>query len=265
MKKRTIHHLFAKFGKVDAVWLRCAALADPAMPKKVAVIKQEFHPDRKSISAFVRFESADSAVEACCMSGTEFGEQHIAVSRLSDSRPGKPRDSMNRSIFVGNLPFGIEDEALWQHFSLCGTISDVRIVRDRTNGMGKGFGYVNFNSADAVELALKLDQSTVENREIRVSRCKRNPKPFVSPDAAAAAAKDDKTDKGKAQGAYKRVQDKKARQERQKEGGWISKMRKNKKTKTAGSTSSQVQSFAGETVGTSGQKVLNSLRFFLCR
>lgn len=141
IKRRTIHHFFAKFGKINAVWLRCAALADPAMPKKVAVIKQEFHPDRDSISAFVRFEKAESAIEALSATGCEFQERHIAISLLSDSNI---RKQLGLGIFVGNLPFNVTDEALWLHFGECGKISDVRVIRDRTNGMGKGFGYVNF-------------------------------------------------------------------------------------------------------------------------
>lgn len=141
VKRRAIQHLFAKFGKIDAVWLRCAALADQAMPKKVAVIKQEFNPNRKSISAFVRFEQPESAVEALSLTGSEFQEQHIAVSLCSEGS----KKERSKAIFVGNLPFGVEDEPLWTHFAECGKIQDVRIVRDNTNGLGKGFGYVNFD------------------------------------------------------------------------------------------------------------------------
>ena len=36
-----------------------------------------------------------------------------------------------------------EDE-LWGHFSECGKVADVRLVRDSQTGMGKGFGYVRF-------------------------------------------------------------------------------------------------------------------------
>ena len=140
VKRRSIHHMFAKFGPIESVWLRCAALIDPAMPKKVAVIKQQFHPDRQSITAFVRFKEAESAQQALSATGTIFQEQHIAVSLLTETSNQK----MSTSIFVGNLPFNIEDEALWTHFGQCGKIKDVRIIRDSNNGLGKGFGYVNF-------------------------------------------------------------------------------------------------------------------------
>lgn len=146
VKRRTIQRFFGKVGKVEAVWLRCAALADPSVPKKVAVIKKDFHPERKSISAFIRYEKPESAKEALSLTGTEFQEHHITVTLSAEKR------ETNKAIFVGNLTFSIEDEDLWQHFVECGKIVDVRIVRDRTNGIGKGFGYVNFEVSSNKDL-----------------------------------------------------------------------------------------------------------------
>ena len=49
-----------------------------------------------------------------------------------------------RCVFVGNLPFDVQDEELWTHFERCGDIEFVRIVRDKKTNIGKGFGYVQF-------------------------------------------------------------------------------------------------------------------------
>ena len=141
IKRKTISRVFSKFGKVDAVWLRCAALPDAAMPKKVAVIKQDFHPDRKSIAAFVRFLEKESAVKATSFSGTEFKNHHVTVRLVSED----VKQELGKAIFVGNLPFDAEDEGLFLHFQECGSIRDIRIVRDRVTGLGMGFGYVNFD------------------------------------------------------------------------------------------------------------------------
>jgi RNA recognition motif-containing protein len=45
---------------------------------------------------------------------------------------------------VGNLPFDVQDEAIYTHFARCGKIEFVRIVRDKKTNIGKGFGYVQF-------------------------------------------------------------------------------------------------------------------------
>lgn len=42
------------------------------------------------------------------------------------------------SVFVGNLPFALEDEALRAKFENCGDIESVRIVRDKQTNIGKG-------------------------------------------------------------------------------------------------------------------------------
>lgn len=75
-----------------------------------------------------------------------------------------------RSIFIGNLPFDLNELPLRQHFKECGKVEAVRLVRDRTSGMGKGFGYILFEEADSVQLALKLEGSKIQGRSIRVKR-----------------------------------------------------------------------------------------------
>uniref|UniRef100_A0A8C0C5A6 RNA binding motif protein 34 n=1 Tax=Buteo japonicus TaxID=224669 RepID=A0A8C0C5A6_9AVES len=69
------------------------------------------------------------------------------------------------------LPADISDDAVREHFSVCGGVVAVRIVRDRKTGLGKGFGYVLFENTDAVHLALKLNETVLMGRKIRVKRC----------------------------------------------------------------------------------------------
>lgn len=38
----------------------------------------------------------------------------------------------------------MDDDTVRDHFSECGNVTGVRIVRDRKTGIGKGFGYVLF-------------------------------------------------------------------------------------------------------------------------
>lgn len=42
------------------------------------------------------------------------------------------------------LPADISNDAVREHFAVCGGVVAVRIVRDRKTGLGKGFGYVLF-------------------------------------------------------------------------------------------------------------------------
>ncbi|KDR08159.1 RNA-binding protein 34 [Zootermopsis nevadensis] len=170
MKK--LKRLFKKYGTVESVRLRCPPLADPRVPKKVAVIKRDFHPDRNSIHAFVTFHDSESAQKALVANGTIFEEHHIRVDMAS----GKTDYDQKKAVFLGNVPFAAEDDDLWKIFESCGKISSIRLVRDRTTGVGKGFAYINFESADSVELALKLDGEELNKRKLRVQRCVKKPK-----------------------------------------------------------------------------------------
>lgn len=46
----------------------------------------------------------------------------------------------------------------------------MRIIRDNQTGLGKGFGYVNFDEREAVALALQKNEHELKSREIRISR-----------------------------------------------------------------------------------------------
>ena len=53
----------------------------------------------------------------------------------------------------------------------------MRLVRDATTGIGKGFGYVNFVSENSLGLAIRLNNQEVCTRKVRVTRAVRKAKP----------------------------------------------------------------------------------------
>ncbi|XP_067000963.2 RNA-binding protein 34 isoform X2 [Anabrus simplex] len=173
LKKSKIRKLFDKYGTIQSVRLRCVALSDPRIPKKVAVIKEKFHPDRSNISAFICFESSESATAALAANGMVIDDHHVLVDKAIQEKTHDQR----RAVFVGNVPFAAEEDDLWKLFEGCGNIVDIRIIRDRNTGIGKGFAYVNFESPDAVELALNLNGEKLKERELRISRASKKPKP----------------------------------------------------------------------------------------
>lgn len=69
-------------------------------------------------------------------------------------------------MFFQNLD--TDNTTLWKHFSRCGEIESVHLIRDKETGQCKGFGYINFKNEDSVMLALKLDGTEIMKRAIRV-------------------------------------------------------------------------------------------------
>lgn len=99
---KKLRKLFENYGTVESVRLRCAPLADPRVPKKVAVIKRDFHPERNSMHAFIRFLDVESAHKALVFNGTVFQDHHIRVDMASR----KADYDQKKAVFLGNVPFG---------------------------------------------------------------------------------------------------------------------------------------------------------------
>ncbi|XP_014240146.1 RNA-binding protein 34 [Cimex lectularius] len=164
--KKKLRKWFSKYGKVENARLRCPPRADPSIPKKVATIKKDFHEGRTNIIGFVCFKDEESAQKALQADGSKFDEEHHIRVDLA----GKKENDPKKAIFIGNLPFGAEEEQLRDIFSKCGDIKSIRIVRDKTTCVGKGFGYINFKERHSVQLALEQDGVTLGKRELRVKR-----------------------------------------------------------------------------------------------
>ncbi|KAJ1660719.1 Nucleolar protein 12 [Dispira simplex] len=136
-------------------------------PRKFAIAKGELHQERSVCNSYIVFVEPKSVTAALALNGTIFMDKHLRLDTLSQERNYDTR----RSVFVANIPFAIEEEKLWLHFETCGTVTNVRVVRDAKTGLGKGFGYVEFEDTAAKGLALRLHDTELEGRTIRVSPC----------------------------------------------------------------------------------------------
>ena len=163
---RQFKKLFKKFGSIESVRYRSIAFAE-LKPKKISYLQKKLHDARDSLNAYVVFKTEADALAAASLNGTVFLEKHLRV----DVAGNKAEVSRKKAVFIGNLPFDINDEDVWRHFGEAGQVTNVRLIRDSTTNIGKGFGYVQFQERKMVLPALKLDGSTLAGREIRVTKC----------------------------------------------------------------------------------------------
>jgi chemotaxis protein histidine kinase CheA len=71
-------------------------------------------------------------------------------------------------LYIGNLFFEVTVQQLEQEFSRYGRIVNTRIVSD-ARGLSKGFGYVEFESQEAADRAVReLDQKVFQGRRMAV-------------------------------------------------------------------------------------------------
>lgn len=73
-------------------------------------------------------------------------------------------------LFVGGLPYSINDEALGQMFTPFGQVTSANVITDKYSGRSKGFGFVEMEDDKAAQEAItKLNGSQLEERTISVS------------------------------------------------------------------------------------------------
>ncbi|XP_055281757.1 RNA-binding protein 34 isoform X1 [Moschus berezovskii] len=164
--KKKLKSFFKEYGQIESVRFRSLIPAEGILSKKLAAIKRKIHPDQKNINAYVVFKDESAAAKALERNGTQFAEGFRVRVDLATETSSRDK----RSVFVGNLPYKVEESAVEKHFLACGNVVAVRIVRDQVTGVGRGFGYVLFENTDAVHLALKLNNSELMGRKLRVMR-----------------------------------------------------------------------------------------------
>lgn len=76
----------------------------------------------------------------------------------------------NKKLFVGSLPWGVDDAQLSQIFSQAGTVVSAQVVKDRETGRSRGFGFVEMSTDEEAQAAVSnLNGTDVEGRKIVVN------------------------------------------------------------------------------------------------
>ena len=138
---------FSAPGKILKTRFRSVAFSEQ-IPRKAAFVKHKLHEKQQTVNAYLVYETREAAREALKLNGTVVLDRHIRV----DSVAHPAKHDTQRSVFIGNLDFEAQEESLWRHFGSCGTIEYVRVVRDCTTNVGKGFAYVQFEVSVSVKV-----------------------------------------------------------------------------------------------------------------
>ena len=84
---------------------------------------------------------------------------------------------MSTKLFVGGLPWAMDNERLKEVFAGFGDLEDARVILDRETGRSRGFGFVTYATDEGAEKALTLDGQEVDGRRIRVDRAQEKERP----------------------------------------------------------------------------------------
>ncbi len=80
---------------------------------------------------------------------------------------------MSKKLFVGSLPWAVNDEALQEAFTQYGNVVSAKVVTDRQTGRSRGFGFVEMESDSEASAAIEaLNGSDLSGRNIVVNEAK---------------------------------------------------------------------------------------------
>lgn len=80
---------------------------------------------------------------------------------------------MSTKLFVGSLPWAVDDNSLKNTFAAHGTVVSAKVITDRTTGRSRGFGFVEMeNESEASNAIQALNGATLQGRNIIVSEAK---------------------------------------------------------------------------------------------
>jgi nucleolin len=78
-------------------------------------------------------------------------------------------------MYVGNLPYSVDDAQLAALFGPHGPVVSARVVLDRETGRSKGFGFVEMSDSAAKAAITSLNSSQLEGRTIFVNEARIRP------------------------------------------------------------------------------------------
>ena len=77
---------------------------------------------------------------------------------------------MAKNLFVGSLPWSVNDEQLAQIFAEAGSVDSARVITERDTGRSKGFGFVEMATDEEAKKAIDtLNGKEIEGRAITVN------------------------------------------------------------------------------------------------
>jgi len=77
---------------------------------------------------------------------------------------------MGSKLFVGSLPWSVNDQELFEIFSPFGQVREAKVITDRETGQSRGFGFVTYNrDEDAAKAIREMNRAVVGQRTINVN------------------------------------------------------------------------------------------------
>ena len=81
---------------------------------------------------------------------------------------------MGNRLYVGNLPFSADENAVRELFAQDGReVTEVKLITDRDTGRPRGFGFVEMANSEQADAAISaLNGTSMDGRDLTVNEAK---------------------------------------------------------------------------------------------
>lgn len=80
---------------------------------------------------------------------------------------------MGQKLYVGNLPYQVDEAQLQQLFEQCGSVESVTVMRDQATGRARGFGFVEMSTHEDAQKAIDtFNGSELGGRNLTVNEAR---------------------------------------------------------------------------------------------
>ncbi len=77
------------------------------------------------------------------------------------------------NLFVGNLPYNMDDAGLAQVFAAAGQVTSAKVITDKYSGRSRGFAFVEMSSDEETKRAIEmLNGKEVDGRALVVNEAR---------------------------------------------------------------------------------------------
>jgi RNA recognition motif-containing protein len=75
------------------------------------------------------------------------------------------------TIYAGNIPYSLKEEELKELFQQYGQVTSIKVITDKYSGRSKGFAFIEMESDEQEEVAIKeLNRHVILGRNLVVAR-----------------------------------------------------------------------------------------------
>jgi cold-inducible RNA-binding protein len=80
---------------------------------------------------------------------------------------------MATNLFIGNLPYSVDDAKLADLFTQAGTVVSAKVIKDKYSGRSRGFGFVEMSNDEETKKAIELlNGKDVDGRPLVVNEAR---------------------------------------------------------------------------------------------